>query len=175
MTKENTSSWFPDEDACVVEMTRHALYRFWLISEDGGDARKLIARAARMVTEITIGKGEKGHIVELEQLARSMAGEGLAAAGPLLSSLTHFKEQWAGHVFDAQCPTRTCFEPKVAPCEANCPAGIDIPGFMALTGHKQYKAAASLIAKDNPFPYVCGLVCSAPCEDACLRERWMLP
>jgi NADPH-dependent glutamate synthase beta subunit-like oxidoreductase len=180
VTKENTSSWVLKEGACVVESTRHALYRFWLISEDGGDARKLIARsliarAARMVTEITIGKGEQGHIVELERLARSMAAEGLAAARPLLSSLTHFNEQWAGHVFDAKCPSRTCFEPKVAPCQANCPAGIDIPGFLALIGHKQYKAAASVIAMDNPFPYVCGLVCSGPCEDACLRGEMDAP
>lgn len=180
VTKSPMTIWLLEEGACVVEMTRHALYRFWLISEDGGDARKLIARsliarAARMVTEITIGKGQKGHIVELERLARWMSEGGLAAAWPLLSSLTHFKEEWLGHVFDARCPSRTCLERKVAPCQANCPTGIDIPSFLALTGHKQYKAAASVMAMDNPFPYVCGLVCPAPCEDACLRGEMDAP
>ncbi|MCA1988295.1 MAG: FAD-dependent oxidoreductase, partial [Desulfarculus sp.] len=50
-----------------------------------------------------------------------------------------------------------------------CPAGIDIPSFIALVGHGRHAEALSVIRQDNPLPYICGLVCPAPCEIGCLR------
>jgi NADH-quinone oxidoreductase subunit F len=57
-----------------------------------------------------------------------------------------------------------------APCQAECPAGMDIPGFMALIGQGRYREAVGIMLKDNPLPYICGLVCPAPCEKVCLRQ-----
>lgn len=56
-----------------------------------------------------------------------------------------------------------------APCQLACPAGIDVPSYVALIGQGRYREAVDLIRKDNPFPWVCGLVCIHPCEQACVR------
>ncbi|MFH0824701.1 MAG: FAD-dependent oxidoreductase, partial [Pseudomonadota bacterium] len=57
-----------------------------------------------------------------------------------------------------------------APCQLNCPAGIDVPSYIALIGQGKYDDAIELIRKDNPFPWVCGLVCTNPCEAWCQRR-----
>lgn len=57
-----------------------------------------------------------------------------------------------------------------APCQLNCPAGIDVPSYIALIGHGRYEEAIALIRRDNPFPWVCGLVCTNPCESWCQRR-----
>ena len=87
------------EGVCVVKQTRRALYRHWQLA-DGEEAtvRALLARAARLVTEITIGRGEAGHLVALDELALELATQGLAAAWPLSSSLRYYREQWESHV-----------------------------------------------------------------------------
>lgn len=57
-----------------------------------------------------------------------------------------------------------------APCQLNCPAGIDIPSYIALIGQGLYQEAIDLIRQDNPFPWVCGLICPNPCESWCQRR-----
>ncbi|MGO8877928.1 MAG: FAD-dependent oxidoreductase [Desulfomonilaceae bacterium] len=57
-----------------------------------------------------------------------------------------------------------------APCQLNCPAGIDIPSYISLVGIGEYVRAIELIRQDNPFPWVCGLVCPNPCEHWCQRR-----
>jgi NADH-quinone oxidoreductase subunit F len=57
-----------------------------------------------------------------------------------------------------------------APCQLNCPAGIDIPSYIALIGLGRYEEAIEIIRKDNPFPWVCGLICPNPCESWCQRR-----
>ena len=53
---------------------------------------------------------------------------------------------------------------------ALCPAGVDIPGYIALVRAGRYNDAVRLIRKDNPFPTVCGYVCEHPCEARCRRS-----
>ena len=57
-----------------------------------------------------------------------------------------------------------------SPCKAACPAHISVCGFVALIGEGRFEEALKLIKKDNPFPAVCGRVCSHPCERACRRK-----
>lgn len=57
-----------------------------------------------------------------------------------------------------------------APCQLNCPAEIDVPSYIALIGQGRYDEAIEHIRKDNPFPWVCGLVCTNPCEAWCQRR-----
>jgi len=57
-----------------------------------------------------------------------------------------------------------------APCQINCPAGIDIPSYVALIALGRYDEAIEIIRQDNPFPWVCGLVCTNPCESWCQRR-----
>ena len=63
---------------------------------------------------------------------------------------------------------QTGAEPAV-PCVSQCPAGVDIPGYIALVAEGRYGDAVRLIRKDNPLPAVCGLICEHPCEVRCRR------
>ena len=60
---------------------------------------------------------------------------------------------------------------RLPPCNATCPAGEDIQGwlFHAESGH--YEAAWRQLVRDNPFPAVMGRVCYHSCEGACNRGR----
>lgn len=168
--------WLMDEKTCMVDMTRRALYRYWLMSaEHDIESRTLIARATRMVTEIAVGKGLKSHIPEMESLGQLMATRGLAAAWPLSSAISHYREQWIDHIDHSICPSGSCIERKPAPCQNACPANVDIPSFLAKIGHREYEQSSGIINQDNPLHYVCGLVCPAPCENACLRGEMDAP
>ena len=134
----------------------------------GTGARAAGARRAP-VTEITIGRGEPGHLAALDDVALELATQGLAAAWPLGSSLRYYHEQWEHHARRESCPEGLCLERNAAPCHGTCPANIDIPSFIAHLGHGDYRATIEVIRRDNPLPLICGLVCPAPCESACVR------
>ena len=159
------------EGACLVRQTRRALHRHWLLAdgEEAASVRPLLARAARVTTEITLGRGDPGHLATLDDVALELAAQGLAAAWPLGSSLRYYREQWEQHVRRESCPEGLCLEPSTAPCHGTCPANIDIPSFIAHLGHGDYRATIEVIRRDNPLPLTCGLVCPAPCESACVR------
>ncbi|MBF0179548.1 MAG: FAD-dependent oxidoreductase [Magnetococcales bacterium] len=57
----------------------------------------------------------------------------------------------------------------IAPCEATCPAGIDIQGYIAHIANGDFDAAVRLIKQRNPLPVVCGRICPHPCESQCRR------
>ena len=57
----------------------------------------------------------------------------------------------------------------LAPCQATCPAQINIPAYIRAIGEGRYEDAVSIIKEHNPLPLVCGRVCPHPCEDACRR------
>ena len=155
---------------CVVKQTRRALYRHWQLTDgEATPVRSLLARAARLVTEITLGRGEAGHLAALDEVALELAAQGLAAAWPLTSSLRHYRAQWESHVRRESCPEGLCLVRNAAPCHSTCPANIDIPSFIAHLGHGDDRATIEVIRRDNPLPLVCGLVCPAPCESACVR------
>ena len=155
---------------CIVRQTRRALYRHWLLAEgEAASIRGLLARAARLTGEISLGRGEPSHLTALDDIALELAAQGLAAAWPLGSSLRHYREQWEDHVRRESCPEGLCLKHDPAPCHGTCPANIDIPDFMASIGHGDYRAAIEIIRRDNPLPLTCGLVCPAPCESVCVR------
>ncbi len=57
-----------------------------------------------------------------------------------------------------------------APCQRNCPAGIDIPAYIREISNGNYLEAVRIIKESNPFPSVCGRICVEPCEEACRRN-----
>ena len=57
------------------------------------------------------------------------------------------------------------------PCQAACPAGTDIPGYLEAVYHGRFQEAYEINLRDNVFPAVLGRVCSRPCEAAC-RHGW---
>jgi NADPH-dependent glutamate synthase beta subunit-like oxidoreductase/Pyruvate/2-oxoacid:ferredoxin oxidoreductase delta subunit len=66
---------------------------------------------------------------------------------------------------------RPRYEDRVAPCNANCPVGIDIEGYLYLLGQGRTEEAAALLLEENPMPAVTGRVCHHPCEDGCNRAN----
>jgi len=55
------------------------------------------------------------------------------------------------------------------PCVAHCPAGIDIPRYLAAIAAGQDKEALRIIRDRVPFPGILGYTCFRPCEAACRR------
>lgn len=60
----------------------------------------------------------------------------------------------------------------VSPCITACPAGINVPGYIALAGAGDYENAYRLIRSENPFPSVCGRICTHECQSACNRAEF---
>lgn len=57
------------------------------------------------------------------------------------------------------------------PCQAACPAGIDIAGYIDLITQQKYVEATALIKEMLPLPGILGRVCPRPCEDPCRRKQ----
>ena len=52
----------------------------------------------------------------------------------------------------------------IAPCQEACPAGTDAGRYVGLVAAGRYDEAYAVAAEVNPFPSVCGWICTAPCE-----------
>ena len=63
------------------------------------------------------------------------------------------------------------WEEVAVPCKHACPAGINVPLYVYLTGEGKYQEALAIIREKVPFPGTLGRVCIHPCEEACRRER----
>lgn len=92
---------------------------------------------------------------------------GWEAAGMVLRGVRGFREDYVEHIVNGRC---TCSLNQPVPCVALCPAGVDIPGYIALVAEGRSADAIRLIRKDNPFPASCGYVCEHPCEARCRRN-----
>jgi heterodisulfide reductase subunit A-like polyferredoxin len=58
-----------------------------------------------------------------------------------------------------------------APCKVECPANINVQGYIQLIKKKEYLKAVNLIRQRNPLAAICGRVCPAPCESVCTRSN----
>lgn len=67
----------------------------------------------------------------------------------VLKGIRGFRDDYESHVTTGRC---TCNLDQPVPCVAQCPAGVDIPGYVALVAAGRYADAVRLIRKDNPFP-----------------------
>jgi len=57
----------------------------------------------------------------------------------------------------------------ISPCQEACPAGTDAGRYVGLIEQGRYDEAYAVASEVNPFPSVCGWICTAPCETACRR------
>lgn len=64
---------------------------------------------------------------------------------------------------------------KVAPCQAACPAGIDVPRYVRQVAAGRYTDALATVRERIPFPLVCGYACFHPCEAKCGRAQHDAP
>ena len=58
-------------------------------------------------------------------------------------------------------------KPHASPCTQECPAGTDIPAYMAELRKGNWDAAAQIILKANPLPMFTARICPHPCQDKC--------
>jgi NADPH-dependent glutamate synthase beta subunit-like oxidoreductase/NAD-dependent dihydropyrimidine dehydrogenase PreA subunit len=56
-----------------------------------------------------------------------------------------------------------------APCQVGCPAATDAGRYVGLIAQGRFDDAYAVAAEVNPFPSVCGWICTAPCEAVCRR------
>ena len=91
---------------------------------------------------------------------------GVDAARQVLMGMRGFRDDYISHVTEGRCLGGL---ENPVPCVALCPAGVDIPGYVALVSEGRYADAVKLIRKDNPFPTACAYICEHPCEARCRR------
>ena len=60
--------------------------------------------------------------------------------------------------------------PGRSPCKADCPAGVNAQGYIALVAAGKFKEAYDLIREGCPLPSICGRICQHPCQDECNRQ-----
>lgn len=129
-----------------------------------------------LLSLIVTGGAGPGSLIEIEERAVALKSQNHCASvvhvtGPLLSALDEFRSDFEAHALFRHCKDGICEKLRPAPCQNACPAGIDIPRYLALTAQGLYRDALDLIREDNPFPWVCGLICPHPCEKACVRAN----
>lgn len=109
------------------------------------------------------------HMKQLAIMIRDTAdcAIGYQSVIEVLLGLETFEEEYISHIQNHECPGN--IRQKV-PCINMCPAHVDIPGYIALVGEKDYAGAINLIRKDNPLPTACAMICEHPCEERCRRN-----
>lgn len=160
------------DQPCPVDLLRTALRHHWREAEHGPRAeRALLAQAARLATQVAVGTAVPCQLDALEHAAAELEAFGHPAGRLLAKSLRRERAVWQAHIERGKCEAGTCFQRPTPPCQAACPATLDIPSFIAHIGHHRYDEAVRVMVQDNPLPMTCGLVCPAPCETACLRGQ----
>jgi len=103
-----------DEDNCMVDVARFFLD--FTVDESCGKCtpcREGTKRMLEILDRICEGKGVMKDIETLETLSHSikdsaLCGLGQTAPNPVLSTLTHFKDEYLAHIQDQKCPAGVC-------------------------------------------------------------------
>ena len=125
-----------------------------------------------LLTDVLDGRAKPRHMEIIEETARSIAGTAACAIGRhaaklVLDGVQGFADDYWEHISNHRCLGNL---ENPVPCVALCPAGVDIPGYIALIGAGRNEDAIRLIRKDNPFPVSCAYICEHPCEARCRRN-----
>jgi len=59
---------------------------------------------------------------------------------------------------------------EAAPCQAACPLGIEVEGYVTAIAEGQFEKALQIIREKCPLPSICGRVCHHPCQAECKRN-----
>ncbi|MBQ7920526.1 MAG: FAD-dependent oxidoreductase [Lachnospiraceae bacterium] len=126
----------------------------------------------KMISDVLNGKATLETLDEMRATALSIMESadcaiGYEAANMIYKGLIGFHDEYVAHIELGRC---NCNYQQPVPCVSLCPAGVDIPGYIALVREGRYQDAIRLIRKDNPFPTTCGFICEHPCEARCRRN-----
>ncbi|NLB78100.1 MAG: FAD-dependent oxidoreductase [Clostridiaceae bacterium] len=165
-----------NEDTCMVDTARY--FMDFIQDESCGKCvacRVGTKRMLEILNRITQGKGEEGDIELLEELGNTiketaMCGLGQSAPNPVLSTIRYFRHEYEEHINKKYCRAGVCSELFISPCENTCPANVNVPGYISLIAAGRFIDAYNLIRQENPFPAVCGRICTRPCESKCRRR-----
>ena len=131
-----------------------------------------LGQLTMLINQVLDGEATMETIAIIEKTARSIVNTadcaiGRDAARLVVEGLEGFRDDYEEHVKHNRCLAGL---QNPVPCVALCPAGVDIPGYMALVGEGRCADAVRLIRKDNPFPTACAYICEHPCEARCRRN-----
>ncbi|MCK9443331.1 MAG: NAD(P)-binding protein [Tissierellaceae bacterium] len=131
-----------------------------------------LGQLIKMLEDVLDGKAQLSIIDLIERTARAIyysadCAIGYEAAHMVLKGIEGFREDFEEHILRGRC---TCELNQAIPCVSLCPAGVDVPGYIALISEGRYADAVKLIRKDNPMVYTCALICEHPCETRCRRN-----
>ena len=127
-----------DKKTCMVEVAR--FFMDFTQRESCGKCvpcREGTKRMLEILNRIVDGKGEDGDIELLRELGETISktalcGLGKTAAGPVLSTLKYFEDEYKAHIYDKKCPAGACqklktivIDPELckgcSKCARNCP------------------------------------------------------
>ncbi len=131
-----------------------------------------LGQLSKLITQVLDGTATMDTLTIIEKTARSIVNTadcaiGRDAARLVLDGLAGFRDDYEEHIKHHRCLAGLQLP---VPCVAMCPAGVDVPGYMALVGEDRCADAVRLIRKDNPFPTACAYICEHPCEARCRRN-----
>ena len=131
-----------------------------------------LSQLSKLMEDVLNGNATPDYIDLIEKTARvikntSDCAIGCEAANMVLKGVVGFRDDYVEHIVNKRCRFNI-YQP--VPCVALCPAGVDIPGYVALVNDGRCADAVRLIRKDNPFPTACAFVCEHPCEARCRRN-----
>ena len=109
--------------------------------------------------------------IELRRLAELVQDSsdcviGYGIGQTVLDFIGVYKEDFEAHTNGHACMHEV---DQKLPCEALCPAHVNIPSYIAYVGEGDYESAIKVMRQDNPFPTACAFVCEHPCEARCRR------
>ena len=158
---------------CPVDVTR-SFIRMCLAQSCGKcvPCRAGLRQLAYLFDDILHGDATEETVEVIRKTAKGIyysadCAIGYEAAKLVLKCLDGCMDDIMSHIEKGYCVYNS--DEPVA-CVRNCPAKVDIPGYIALVGEGRYADAIRLIRKDNPMPSACAYICEHPCEHQCKRK-----
>jgi len=170
-----------DDSTCMVEVARYFLS--FTQTESCGKCvpcRLGTKQMLEILTRFTQGKGRDEDLQTLSDIAMtvkqcSLCGLGQTCPNPVLTTLNYFRDEYEAHVKEKKCPAAVCDALMISPCQHTCPVGINVPKYVAHIAAGDYLSSVETIRERNPFPAICGRICSHPCEFRCRRGELDAP
>ena len=136
-----------------------------------------LGQLSTLIKMVLDGEADMDTLEVIQQTAKAIVDStdcaiGTNAARIVIDGMEGFKDDYIAHIQEKRC-LGSLQNP--VPCVALCPAGVDIPGYIALISAGRTADAVRLIRKDNPFPISCAYICEHPCEARCRRTMMDAP
>ncbi len=157
---------------CPVDLTR-SFIKMCLAQSCGKcvPCRVGLRQLARLFDNVLDGEATEETVENIKITAEGIyysadCAIGYEAAKLALKSVDGCIDDFESHIHNGFC---SCNSNQPVSCVKSCPAGVDIPGYIALVQQKRYADAVRLIRRDNPMPTTCAYICEHPCENRCKR------